>query len=285
MKKILTLFLLLSTIKSFSQTDRNGNPIFNSVSTGEETIKDFKLHANYYTIKNNIENKNSSVYISNNPTLDQILNFATFLPSDFFLITKGNGMVNMVIIINSPSRKYIVINPMTGKQSQFDCSIIGDITENRATEILREKYDTKARMEGSTLYFNGKNLKVISNQEIKNNILELIDKQKLSGEALNIQLLSKEELRKIVLSESKEGGKFDFFTAIKGKEMDGVQLKPGLFTTNIGVALYKWGKANFELGTNTVEDALEFWAEFKGRQPNQREKEYIKLGFDKKLEK
>jgi hypothetical protein len=286
MKKILTVLLLFVATQTFSQTDHNGNPVFNSVTTSEDTLKDFQFISNYYTLKNNIDNKNSSVYISDNPSLDQISNAAISLPSDFFLITNGQNIINMVMIINQPSRKFIVINPTTGKQSEFDCSIKGDITENRATEIIKENYDPKAKVNGSKLYFNGKKLKIISNQEIKSNVLGLIEKQKLNvGDSSNVKILTKEELRKIVLTESKEGGKLDFFTEIKGHEMDGIQIKPRLFETKIGIALYKWGRANFDLGVNTVEDALEFWAEFKGRQPNQREKDYITLGFTKALEK
>jgi hypothetical protein len=37
------------------------------------------------------------------------------------------------------------------------------------------------------------------------------------------------------------------------------------------------------LGINTVEDALQIFAEFKGRALNQREKDYIKLGFEEAL--
>jgi hypothetical protein len=269
MKKILTVLLLFVATQTFSQTDHNGNPVFNSVTTSEDTLKDFQFISNYYTLKNNIDN-----------------NAAISLPSDFFLITNGQNIINMVMIINQPSRKFIVINPTTGKQSEFDCSIKGDITENRATEIIKENYDPKAKVNGSKLYFNGKKLKIISNQEIKSNVLGLIEKQKLNvGDSSNVKILTKEELRKIVLTESKEGGKLDFFTEIKGHEMDGIQIKPRLFETKIGIALYKWGRANFDLGVNTVEDALEFWAEFKGRQPNQREKDYITLGFTKALEK
>jgi hypothetical protein len=286
MKKVLTFLFLAITVHVFSQTDHNGNPVFNSVSTGEETIKDYRLISNYYTLKNNIDNKGSSVYISERPTNEDIINAATNLPSDFFLIMKEQSLLNMVMIINQPSRRFIVINPTTGKQSEFDCSIKGEITENRANEIIKENYDPKAKIDGKKLLFNGKKLKIISNNEIKTHVLALIEKQKLNtGDSSTVKILSKEQLKEIVVTESKEGGKLDFFTEIKGHEMDGIQIKPGLFDTKIGIALYKWGRANFNLGVNTVDDALEFWAEFKGRQPNQREKEYIKLGFNKELEK
>lgn len=286
MKKIITIFLLLISLQIFAQKDNNGNPIFNSVSTNEETVEDFQLISNYYTLKNNIENKNSSVYISEKPNLDQIENFAIDLPSDFFVILKNQKVLNLVIVVNKPKRQFIVINPKSGNQEQFACPIIGDITENRANEILKEKFDPKAKIVNNKFHFNNKDLSIITNKEIKEKILDLIKKQKLSsGETTDIKILSKAEIKEIVLKESKERGKFDFFTEIKGHEMDGIQIKPGVFSTNIGIALYKWGRENFEFGTNTVEDALEFWAEFKGRQPNQREKDYIKMGFNKELEK
>lgn len=192
----------------------------------------------------------------------------------------------MVLILNKPTRQFFVINPTTGKQKQFPCSIKGDITENRANEIIKEKFDPKSEIKGSNLYFNNKTLAIVSNKKIKENILKLIDREKLNSEdSSNTKILSKEDLKKIILAESKEGGKLDFFSAIKGHDYDGIQIKPGVFSTKSGIALYQWGQANFELGTNTIEDALEFWAAFKGRQANEKEKDYIKMGFNKELQK
>lgn len=286
MTKILGIALLFIAIQGIAQTDKNGNPVFNSVSTNEETIKDFKLISNYYTLKNNIENKSSSVYISGNPTLAEIENAAINLPSDFFLVTKNQAIISMVMIQNIPTRQFLVINPITGLQKQFNCSLKGDITENRANEIIKEGFDPAAKIKGDKLYFNNKKLTIIENQEIKDAVLKLIEKEKLSiGDKAGVKILSKEEIKAMILNESKEGGKLDFFTEIKGHEYDGVQIKPGLFTTKLGVALYQWGRANFELGVNTVEDALIYWKEFKGREANQREKDYITKGFNKELEK
>lgn len=286
MNKFLTFFFLLIAIQVYSQTDNNGNPVFNSIPINEEKIKDFRFLSNYYTLKNNIENKGSAVYISNNPTLDEVEGAAINLPSDFFLVMKNQLLLNMILIRNNPTRQYFVINPTTGKQEEFLCSIRGDITENRAKEIIKENYDPKARIDGNKLFFNNKKLKIIFNTEIKKKVLELIEKKKLDIEdTSNVRLLSKEDLKKVVLTESKEGGKLDFFTEIKGQEYHGVQIKPGTFTTRLGVALYKWGRANFDLGVNSVEDALEFWSEYKGRPANQREKDYITKGFNKELEK
>ena len=249
-------------------------------------VKDFQFISNYYTLKTNIENKNSSVYISDNPTLEDIENASLKLPSDFFLITKSQGMLNLVLLQNFPTRQFFVINPETGKQNQFPCSIKGDITENRAKEIIKENYDAKAKIKGNKLVFNNKKFTIISTEEIRKAVLELVEKEKLStGEISKIKILSQDEIKTSVLKESKKGGKLDFFSEIKGHEYDGIQVKPGVFSTKIAIALYKWGRANFELGVNTVEDALSNWSELKGRESNQREKEYIKMGFNKELEK
>lgn len=286
MNKILTLIFLLLATKSFSQTDKNGNPVFNSVTTNEETIQDFQLSSNYYLLKTNIENKNSSVYISDNPTLNEIENASQDLPSDFFIISKNQGTMNLVLLQNKPTRQFLVINLETRKQNQYPCNIKGDITENRANEIIKEKYDTKTKIKGNKLIFNTKKLTIIPTQDIKKAVLELIEKEKLSiGDNSSVKLLTKEEIKNFVLTESKEGGRLDFFTEIKGHEYDGIQVKPGVFDTKLGIALYKWGRANFEIGTNTIEDVFEFWSEHKGRKINEKEKVYIKMGFNKELEK
>ena len=166
MNKFLMILLMLIAAQCFSQTDQNGNPVFNSISLSEATIKDFSLLENYYTLKNNIENKNSSVYISNKPTLNEIENAALSLPSDFFIVSKKQAAIHLIMLLNKPTRQYFVLNLTTRKQIQFPCSISGDITENRANEIIKEKYDSKAKINGDKLFFNKKQFTVISSQVI-----------------------------------------------------------------------------------------------------------------------
>lgn len=268
MKRILTSLILLffsSISLTFSQTDRNGNPVFNSVPLYEESMDGYKLAVNYYTLKNNIENRNSSVFISDKPSLDDIESAAIDLPSEFFVIMKNQSVVRIILIRNSPSRVYFAVDPSTGEQKEFNCKIKGDISENRANEIIKEGFDPSAVIRDGKLYFNNKSFSIASNEKIKEGILSLIKKEKLNeGSGSGMKILSKDQLRKFVVAESKEGGKLDFFTEIKGHEYDGIQIKKGLVTTRLGVALYKWGRANYELGVNTIDDAIEFWEEFKG---------------------
>jgi len=77
----------------------------------------------------------------------------------------------------------------------------------------------------------------------------------------------------------------DFFTPIKGHEYNGVEIKPKLFTTKLGIALMNWGKANYEMGITNVDDAYSIFSEYKGRKINEREREYIRMGFDRELDK
>ncbi len=286
--RIITLaFLtLLSLGQVFGQADKNGNPVFNSVSTNEKVIGDFVLISNYYTLKNNLENSQSSVFISEKPTLDQVEKAATNLASDFYILTKESKMVVMVMLQNNPKREFMTIVMNTNQQSNFPCNLKGDITENRANEIVKEKYDSTAFIKNDILNFNGKEFIIISNQKIEDAVWTLIKKEKLNKKKpSDIMLPSKTEINNYIISETREGGSLDFFTEIKGKEFDGVQIKPGVFTTKQSVALYKWGRACFEIGVNTVEDAYKIYSEFLGKPVNERDKEYIKSGFYKEWEK
>jgi len=287
MKRATIIILMILTVgQIFGQTDKDGNPVFNSVSTGEKSFDDFLLTSSYYTLKNNIENRLSSVFISKSPTLDQIEKAAINLPSDFFILTKKSEMVVTVMLQNYPKREFMTIIVATDQQKTFPCKLSGDITENRANEIIKEKYDSTAKIEDNVLTFNNKKFQIITTKEIEEAVLDLIKKEKLDKEKpSNITLLSQKEIQEYVLSETKEGGKLDFFTEIKGHEYDGVQVKPGVFTTKQGVALYLWGRACFDIGVNTLEDAYEIFAKFKGSPLNMRDKEYIKRGFYKELEK
>lgn len=227
MTKYLSIFITFISLNLFCQTDKNGNPVFNSITVSEEKTQDYQLNTNYYTLANNINNKNSSVFVNENPTLNEVETFATKLPSDFFLIMKDNSPINMVMIVDKPKKVFFIINPSNGSSENFPCDISGDITENRANEIIKLNYDKNAKLNGNILSFNNKTFKVISNDEIKTKVKNLITEKKLNeGSPSKIKLADKGMLKKIILDESKEGGKLDFFSPIKEIQRD-------IFTLNI----------------------------------------------------
>ena len=244
------------------------------------------LSSNYYTLKNNIDNKGSSVFISTSPTLEQIQKVSIELPSHFYVLSKKQGVVCMILFLNSPKPKFVVVYPVTGEQKEFDCKIKGDISENRAKEIVENKYDTKTIINDNLLIFNNNKLKIYKSSDLTEAILDLVKSEKLNKvEVSNLKTLTQNEIKMFMLQESKEGGKLDFFTPIKGKEYDGFQIKPGIISTNLEIALYNWGRAAYELGVNSIEDTYNIFAEYKLRTLNQREKEFLKMGFEKSIRK
>lgn len=287
MKVLIQIAIIsLISIQIHAQTDNNGNPIFNSVSTDEREFKNCLLISNYYTLSNNIENKLSSVFISESPSLDEVENAAKQLPSDFFILTKESKMVAMIMIQEYPKREFMTMVMSSNKQDFYKCELEGDISENRANELIQENYDSTATMKNGILTFNNTEFKIITNEEIDKAIEELIEKNKLHKKTPSeIVMPSKNQLKEFVIEGTKEGNQLDFFTEIQGQENDGIQVKPGVFSTKLGIALYKWGRACFDIGVNTVEDAYEIFAEIRGRELNRKEREYIKLGFYKELEK
>lgn len=285
MKNIFFIFGFLWCTFTNAQTDKNGNPVFNSINTHEEPLGQHLLISNYYTLKFNIENKGSSVFIAEKPTLKEIINAAINLPSDFFFLTKDQKMGTMIMFNTFPQKMLIVMDMSGNKPKEIAVRLTGDITENRANEIIKEKYDPDASIKNGVLYFNKKEYQIIPSKAIKNAVLDIIESEKLRDHPVSeMRYLSKNEIKEVLLLGSKEGGEFDFFTPIKGKEYDGVQVKPGVFTTKSGVALYQWGRASYELGVETFEDAYAIYTEFKGRDLNEKEKAYIKSGFEKAWE-
>jgi|GEM_PF-2876805 len=95
---------------------------------------------------------------------------------------------------------------------------------------------------------------------------------------------SQPDLRATILKETQEGGKYDFFTPIKGHESDGIQIKPGVYDTKRGLALYKWGKANFEAGVKSLDEVYSLYSAYKKRPVNELEKTYLKMGFNRELD-
>jgi hypothetical protein len=275
----------------YGQTDANNNPVFNSITTQELAIGKALLISNYYTLDNNITNKKSSVYISENPTLEQIEYAALNLNSAFFMVTKNNMLVTMIMLVKDPQLEkdpqwsFISIVMATQEQNTHPFPTEGTITENRANELIRENYDTAARIVNGQLLFKGKSHTIISNAEIEAAVLALIKKEKLDKKKpSDVFLPLKSTLRKYIVAESKAGGSLDYFTEIKGKEFNGVQVKPGLFANNYSVALYKWGRACFELGLNTIDDAYSIFEEIHQKALSDKDKATIKKGFYKEWE-
>lgn len=93
-----------------------------------------------------------------------------------------------------------------------------------------------------------------------------------------------QEIKSIIIEETKENGKLDFFTPIKGKEYDGYQVKRGLYASNREMALYNWAKAVKDLGVNDLEELYILYAEARNKEITTMEKDLLKMGFNKELD-
>jgi len=280
------LFVLLPLSQVFGQIDKYGNPVFISYATGEQEFKGCTLISNYYTLQNNIDNKLSSKFFTEQPSKEDVEEAALMLDSEFFILLKERKQVALIYFQSFPEKAFKTLVISENSLRIYPCELEGDISENRAKEILAANYDSTATIEEGYLRFNDKEFKIISNQALEQAIFELIEQKQLDEkEPSDFMIPTKEEYTSNILAATKEGGELDFFTEIKGHEYDGLEIKPGVITTKSQLALYKWGVACFEIGVNTLEDTYEIFAEYKGRELNIREKSAIKAGFYKEWER
>lgn len=157
--------IVLGIGRVFSQTDENGNPVFNSEVISEEKFDNFGLTSMYYTIDNNIADKGSSVYVSEKPTLPEYLKFSRQLPSYAFLVHQENKVRYMIMLTavidgTKTTLSYHIVNPDNGKNVDLPCNVWGEISEKRADELKKLKIDQESNIidlpnNGKLLLFNG----------------------------------------------------------------------------------------------------------------------------------
>jgi hypothetical protein len=144
-KKIILIFVVglivgCSTIPN--QLDKYGNPIFNSITIDENEYEGFGVSANYYTISNNIENPNSSFFVTKLPTDEQIFDFATNNPSYFWIIHNEKEIFKMISLNQSFNNwndvkwSFFVIDLANGTSKEFPLSFWKlHVTEHRMLEM------------------------------------------------------------------------------------------------------------------------------------------------------
>ncbi|MGL1935346.1 MAG: hypothetical protein OCD01_10005 [Fibrobacterales bacterium] len=193
------LMLLVSCAGHRNTTDSNGNPIFNSISFNVENFEGYSISQNYYTILNNIHNPNSSVFISKTPTVDDVWNFSTSLPSYFWVITKGATVIKMISLNQTlegskSNWNWHVVDVINGTQGEFTAHFKGHLTEHR---WLEQKYKTDmlgqelmAAEKGAILIHNKMMLMVVPYNRIYNELKNIVIKYGLHKEDVDIMNVS-----------------------------------------------------------------------------------------------
>lgn len=278
------LFSIFLSLSLFSQKKEPIN--LQSIATNEIQYKDILLMGNYYTLKNNIDNKNSSAYISKRPRLKDIQKAATSMPSEYYVLTKDSKLMGLIVLQWGDKKQFHVAEMKSKKESNFPCPIIGDLSQRRAEELIKEGYDKDARISNDTLFFNDKEFKIASTTTIESAVLSLIQQQNLDQIVPEeIIIPSQLEIKNFILRESQPEGKLDLFTPIKDRENDGIQIRPGLFTTEKHAALYKWGRACYDIGVNSAESTVKIYEELTGTSTDQEEKKSIISGYNRDWDK
>jgi hypothetical protein len=276
---IITIVLFLTSPKLFSQTDKNGNPIFNSLNIEKIKFENIEIVSNYYTIKDNIDNQSSSVFINEKPTSEDLINFSTKLPSYFFIIAdKGNvlGMAMLIPKIEDDSFFYNIVIPSENSNFQIPSQLKGKITEHRAKEILNIK-NAKAKIKKTILKYDDKNFEILQYDkiiaELKNIVLAKITTEK------NVEKDSIEEYIKI---ESKEGGKLDFKNTVE--KYDGAIVAfDGIMYNKKDFTILMWGASVNKIGIKDFAKTQALWEEIYNRKLTEPELKALKKGFETKL--
>lgn len=281
MKKQLSIFIFLIFLTSsslYSQLDKNGNPIFNSEKIDSFNFENLEIISNYYNIKDNIANKQSSVFISENPTLEDYWNFSTKLPSYYFMIIdKGNiqGMLMLIPKKEDNSFFYNVIIPNTNENFQVPSKLRGEISENRAKELLGiEK--SKAIIKNEVFKFNNKDFQILKYNDVIEEVKN-IAREKIVSNHTN----KKHTIEEYIKTESK-GGKLDFNDTVEKNNGAFINFE-GVMYNKKDFAILMWGAAVKKTGIIEFNKAQLLWQEINERTLTEPELKALRKGFETKF--
>lgn len=185
------IFLIIACSSTKKGIDKNGNPIFNSITIEEKEYDGYGISANYYTLLNNIENPNSSVFVSEQPNIEQVFDFAINKPSYFWILHKNNEIIKSIVLTQN-SESYVDVKwafhvidfkNQTSKEFPINVKML-HITEHRVLELEHgEKMLEQELLDKEKRIFN----KFLENKlhgtlpylKVYEKLLKLIDENKL----------------------------------------------------------------------------------------------------------
>ncbi|SHL55967.1 hypothetical protein SAMN05444360_102322 [Chryseobacterium carnipullorum] len=281
MKRPLLIFIFsifLTGSNLYAQLDKNGNPIFNSEKIENFSFENVEIISNYYTIKDNIDNKQSSVFISENPTLDNYWNFSCNLPSYYFMVVdKGNvkGMLMLIPKKEDDSFFYNVVIPNKNESFQIPSKLKGRITENRAKE-LADFNKTKAIINNGILKFNNKDFQVLKYNDVIEEVKNIVKEKFIDN-----QDDENSSIENYIKSESK-GGKLDFKNTVEKYEGAFINFD-GIMYNKKDFAILMWGAAVKKTGITELNKAKLLWEEINERNLTEPELKALRKGFETKF--
>lgn len=278
MKKKLLIFIFATFLTSsnlYSQLDKNGNPIFNSEKIENFSFENVEIISNYYTIKDNIDNKQSSVFINENPSLDDYWNFSSKLPSYYFMIADKGSVKGMLMLIpknEDDSFFYNIIIPSKNENFQTASKLKGEISENRAKELAGIK-KTKAFINNDVLKFNNKDFQILKYHDVIEEV-KIIAKEKIINNHDNENF----NIEEYIKTESK-GGKLDFKNTVEKYDGSFINFK-GILYNKKDFAILMWGAAVKKTGLKELNKVQLLWQEINERELTEPELKALQKGFE-----
>jgi hypothetical protein len=171
-----------------SHVDKNGAPIFNSVVLGDTALERCAVLVNYYTIDDNINNPQSSVFMTKSPSLEDYDHFATETNSYFFLVLVGDTCKAMLMLVSETSSgpfhflitREIEKDPETEMvRYDFTSPNLPILTISRAQELVQSEVGSKmSAMKDKTgnvsILFNGRIHNVLALDRIMPDVIRLV---------------------------------------------------------------------------------------------------------------
>jgi hypothetical protein len=93
------------------------------------------------------------------------------------------------------------------------------------------------------------------------------------------------EVRAKFVRESKNNGKLDYWTPIKGHEFEGEKIEHDFYASKGDAAIIKWAYAVTSFGLKNKADIISLYEELKGREIQPTELNYIDYGYKKAIDK
>lgn len=253
--KLLTFLLLSIAVNSaISQKDKYNNPVFNSENLFNESFNGYDITGLYYNIKNNITNDVSSVFVSKNPSLNDYIEFATGLPPYAFIVSVNRSIKFIISSVQTNGKfTFLILNSSGGKEKEIFTKISGDISENRANELLQINADNNSKItdndDGKYLFFNEKSYKIIPFEKIKTSAID-ITKELMKAEKIEVPL-------EFIKKESVGGG-LDY-----EKSLDKSKLYEfnDILYSQPEAAIYLWAKGVKILGVESESEAIKLFEE------------------------
>jgi hypothetical protein len=283
MKEWLFFLCYIVSFGGAAQTESTDAPVFISRDIDDISYGSFSISTSYYTINNNIDNRQSSAFISDTPSPEEYLHFAQHQPSYCFLIHRQRSVLAMVLFhprhkATGPDFAYIIVNPASGHRREVPSRLVGQLTEKRAEEMITHQLLPAANQPNDTLFQLGEtSYSVLSFAQVRQEVATL------ARHFLRIEQGKTNELEGYIRTET-VGGTLDFATAL-AREPQQRFFRHGVVYDKARFSVLLWGGAVRLLGLHSLESARTIWEDIRQRPLTPQEWQALRTGFQEQKQR